>query len=145
MGMGIKLTEREMKYIALFESITGTTVKDCIIDDNLNRVIFLVKPGQAGLAVGRNGINVRRLRELFKKDVEIVEYAESVEQLIKNSLFPARVIAVKVANTQDKRKVAYVSVHPSDKGLAIGREGRNISRAKLLAKRYFGIDKVTIV
>lgn len=143
--MGIKLTEREMKYIALFESITGTTAKDCVIDDAMNRIIFLVKPGQAGLAVGRNGVNVRRLRELFKKDVEIVEYADSIEQLIKNSLFPARVIAVKVTNTQDKRKVAYVSVHPSDKGLAIGKEGRNILRARLLAKRYFDVDRITIV
>jgi len=143
--LGIKLTEREMKYIALFESITGTTAKDCVIDDAMNRIIFLVKPGQAGLAVGRNGVNVRRLRELFKKDVEIVEYADSIEQLIKNSLFPARVIAVKVTNTQDKRKVAYVSVHPSDKGLAIGKEGRNILRARLLAKRYFDVDRITIV
>jgi len=35
-------------------------------------------------------------------------------------------------------------VHPEDKGLAIGRGGRNISRARILAKRYFDIDNVII-
>jgi N utilization substance protein A len=43
MASGIKLTSREMRYIALFESITGATVKDCVVDNDLNRIIFIVK------------------------------------------------------------------------------------------------------
>ncbi|NIQ04573.1 MAG: hypothetical protein GWO20_02230, partial [Candidatus Korarchaeota archaeon] len=34
MTSGIKLTSKEMRYIALFQSITGATVKDCILDDD---------------------------------------------------------------------------------------------------------------
>jgi hypothetical protein len=33
MTSGIKLTGTEMRYIALFESITGANVKDCIINE----------------------------------------------------------------------------------------------------------------
>ena len=36
----IKLTDREMRYIALFESLTNTTVMDCVVDDDKNRIIF---------------------------------------------------------------------------------------------------------
>ncbi len=140
----IKLTEVEMRYITLLEGLTGTTVLDCVVDEQNNRVIFLVKPGQVGLAVGRNGVNVKRLRKLIGKDVEIVEYAETPEKLIRNSLFPAQIISVRVKTDSNGRKIALVSVPPSEKGLAIGRGGRNISRARILAKRHFDIDNVLI-
>ncbi|HDH07181.1 MAG TPA: NusA-like transcription termination signal-binding factor, partial [Thermoproteales archaeon] len=38
-----------------------------------------------------------------------------------------------------------VSVPPADKGLAIGKNGRNISRARIIAKRYFDIEKIVII
>ncbi|MCD6368706.1 MAG: NusA-like transcription termination signal-binding factor [Thermoproteales archaeon] len=141
----IKLTDREMRYIALFESLTNTTVMDCVVDDDKNRIIFLIKPGQAGLAVGRNGINVKRLREILNKDIEIVEYAETPEELIKNCFYPANVRTVKITTTADNRKVAVISVSPAEKGLAIGKDGRNVSRARLIAKRYFDIEKVVVI
>jgi len=140
----IRLTEEEMRYIALFESLTGATTKDCVYDPQMNRLIFLVKPGQVGLAVGRNGIKVKRLRQLLGKNIEVVEYAETPEELIKNSLFPAKVRAVKITKTSDGRKIAIVTVDPAYKGLAIGKDGRNISRARILVKRYFDIDNVII-
>ena len=140
----IRLTEIEMQYITLLQGMTGTTVIDCIIDEERDRVIYLVKPGEVGLAVGRNGVNVKSLRKLLRKNIEIIEYAETLERLICNSLFPARVERVRLRKTADGRKIAIVRVHPEDKGLAIGRGGRNISRARILAKRYFDIDNVVI-
>ena len=140
----VKLTDLEMKYITLLESITGTTVVDCVIDNDNNRIIFLVKKGQAGLAVGRNGSNIKRLRKLLGKDIEIVEYSETLEGLIRNSLFPARVTSVGVRTDSSGRKIVVASVPPAEKGIAIGREGRNIARARLLAKRYFDVDNVIV-
>jgi len=140
----IKLTELEMQYITLLQGMTGTTVIDCVIDDDRGRIIYLVKQGQVGIAVGKNGVNVKSLRKLLKKDIEIIEYAETLEQLVRNSLFPARVISIRVKKTSDGRKIVVVRVPPEDKGLAIGRGGRNISRARILAKRYFNVDSVII-
>jgi len=37
-----------------------------------------------------------------------------------------------------------VLVDASKKGLVVGREGRNAERARLFAKRYFGISNVLI-
>ena len=47
----IKLTSEEMKYMALFESTTGATTQDCVIDEKLGRIIFVAKPGDMGLAI----------------------------------------------------------------------------------------------
>ncbi len=134
-----------MRYITLFESLTGAVTRDCIIDAKLNRLIFIVKPGDMGLAIGKRGVNVKRLQKMLGKAIEVVEYAESPEDLIKNSLSPARVRAVKISKSPNGRKIAYVTIEPQDKGIAIGREGKNIARARMIAKRYFDIDHVVIV
>ncbi|MDH5794590.1 MAG: KH domain-containing protein, partial [Candidatus Bathyarchaeota archaeon] len=42
-----------MRHIALFESITGATVRDCVIDENFDRIIFVIKEGDVGIAIGR--------------------------------------------------------------------------------------------
>ncbi len=141
----IKLTEREMKYIALFQDVTGASVRDCIIDDENNRIIFLVKPGEVGLAIGKGGVNIKRLRSLLDKDIEVVEYAEKLEELAANALMPARVKGVKLVRTSNGRRIVYVTVDPKDKGIAIGKGGRNVSKAKLILKRYFDVDSVIIV
>src|SRR5881398_3081760 len=60
----IKLTSEEMKYMALFESITGATTQDCIIDEKLERIIFVAKQGNMGLAIGKGGKNINMLRRM---------------------------------------------------------------------------------
>jgi len=140
----IRLTEEEIRYATLFESITGVTPIDVVIDNEYSRIIFVVQKNQAALAVGKGGSNVKMLRNIVGKDVEIVEAGESPEELIKNSLYPAKVIMVKVTKAPSGSKVAITTVAPEDKGIAIGKNGRNIARAKMLAKRYFDIEKIIL-
>jgi len=140
----IKLTAEEMRYIALFQDLTRASVKDCIIDENENRIIFLVKPGDMGLAIGRNGINIKRLKRLLGRNVEVVEWADNIEQLAKNALAPARVLNVKVLTAPSGKKKVLVTVDPQDKGVAIGKAGRNVARARMILKRYFEIDSVIV-
>lgn len=144
MSSGIRLTSREMRYIALFESITGATVKDCIIDDDLNRIIFIVKEGDIGAAIGRGGKNTRLLEKMTGKRHEIIEHSENPAQFIKNALKPAQVREIRITERPDGKTIAVVSVNPKDKGVAIGKNGRNAERTRFLVKRYFQIQNVSI-
>jgi N utilization substance protein A len=139
----IRLGSDEMRYIALFESITGATANDCIIDPSGDRIIFIAKPGQMGLAIGKAGKNINALRRMTGKPVEVVEGSENVEGLIKNSLAPAKIKEIRVTERPD-RKIVVVEVDPKDKALAIGKNGRTIDKTRMLAKRYFQIDHVQI-
>jgi N utilization substance protein A len=139
------LTIDEMNYISLFESVTGAVTKDCIIDENNDRIIFIVRQGDMGLAIGKGGTNIKRLKNILNKNIEVVEYAEDPETLIKHALAPARVKSVKITKTPDGQKAAYVTVEPQDKGIAIGKDGKNILKAKLIAKRYFDIEKIVMI
>ena len=62
---------------------------------------------------------------------------------IKNVIGSASVKYVNLVSKQDKR-LAYVEVSDNDKGLAIGREGKNIETVKVLMQRHHDIDDVII-
>ena len=134
-----------MRHIALFESITGATVRDCIIDGELNRIIFVVKEGDLGIAIGKGGKNIYLLERMTGKKHEIIEHSENPVQFIKNALKPARVKEIRLTERPDGKTIAVVSVNPRDKGVAIGKNGRNAERIRLLAKRYFQIQNVSII
>ena len=138
----IRLTENEIQYISLFEAVTQVEALDCINDEENNRLIFVVKRGMAGKAIGSKGSNAKLLRKLFGRDVEIVEKGETLEEMLSAALFPAKILSVKIREDSDGSRVAVVEVPESQKGLAIGKNGRNVKRAKLLAKRYFDVDVV---
>src|SRR5438093_2552371 len=134
----IKLTSEEMKYMALFESITGATTQDGVIDEKLGRIIFVAKQGDMGLAIGKGGKNINTLRRMTSRQIEVVEYAETPEQLIRNSLAPAKLKEVRVTERPDK-KIVVVGVDNHEKAIAIGKNGLTLDKTRLLVKRYFGI------
>ena len=144
MTTGIKITCDEMRYIALFESVSGASVKDCIIDEEQGRAIFIVNQGQVGVAIGRGGRNIHTLERMTGKKHEIIEYSEDAVQFIKNALKPAAVREVRITERMDGKKMAVVTVNPKDKGVAIGKNGKNAERLRFLAKRYFDIQNVSI-
>ncbi|MFP3985306.1 MAG: NusA-like transcription termination signal-binding factor [Candidatus Bathyarchaeia archaeon] len=144
MASGIKLTSKEMRFIALFESITGAAVKDCVLDDDGNRAIFIVKEGDIGMAIGKGGKNIRLLERMTSKKHEIIEFSEDPARFIKNALKPARVTEIRITEKPDGKSIAVVAVDPKDKGVAIGKNGRNAERIRFLAKRYFQIQNVLI-
>ncbi|MCC6010910.1 MAG: NusA-like transcription termination signal-binding factor [Desulfurococcaceae archaeon] len=141
----IKITPEEFRYMALFSDLTGTTVKDCIIENDSNRIIFLVDPGDVGKAIGSRGFLIQKLKSLLNKNVEVVGYSNNLEEQVKYALMPARVTGIKLVNRPDGSKVLYVAVDPKDKAIAIGKNGRNVQRARLILKRHFDIDSVVIV
>jgi len=144
MTSGIKFTSKEMRFISLFESITGANVKDCIVNEEQSRVIFVVKEGEIGMAIGRGGRNIHTLEKMTGKKHEIIEYSERPAQFIKNALKPAMVKEIRITERLNGKTMAVVTVNPRDKGVAIGKNGRNAERLRFLAKRYFQIQNVSI-
>lgn len=144
MTSGIKFTSKEMRYISLFESVTGANVKDCIVNEEQSRVIFVVKEGEIGMAIGRGGRNIHTLERMTGKKQEIIEYSEKPAQFIKNALKPAMVKEVRITERPNGKTMAVVTVNPRDKGIAIGKNGKNAERLRFLAKRYFQIENVSI-
>ena len=140
----IKLTSDELRLMSLFQSITSVTARDCVVDDKMDRVIFIVNKGQMGLAIGKGGMTIRQLQNVVTRKVELVEYSDDASDFVRNILNPQMVNEVKITQRTDGSKQAVVLVDAKRKGVVVGKEGRNAEKARLLAKRYFQISNVLI-
>jgi transcription termination/antitermination protein NusA len=143
--MEIKLTSDELRLMSLFQSVTSATARDCIVDEKMDRVIFVVNKGQMGLAIGKGGSTIKQLQNVVAKKIELVEYSDDPVEFIRNMLNADMVNDVRLSDRPDGTKQAVVTVDQRKKGAVVGREGRNAEKARLLAKRYFQITNVQIV
>ncbi len=141
----VKLTEDCMRLISQFESLTGAGSRDCVVDDRNGRLIFVINPGDMGLAIGKKGVSIKKASEVMGKKIEVVEYNSNVEQFLKNCFLPAQVTSILFEDGEDDQKTATVEVRDEDRGIAIGKEGKNIFKAKKLALRQHNIADVQIL
>ena len=144
MTQSIKLTTDEMRLMSLFQSVTKVTARDCLDDQKYDRIIFVVNEGKMGLAIGKNGSNIKALHNILKRNVELVEFFDDPSKFLKYVFNSKFVNEIKLTEKADGSSQAIVLVDASKKGLVVGREGKNAERARLLAKRYFDISTVLI-
>jgi len=140
----VKLTEDCMRLISQFESLTGAGSRDCVVDDRNERLIFVVNPGDMGLAIGKKGASIKKASDVMGKKIEVVEYNSNPEQFLKNCFLPAKVTSI-VFSGEDDARSATVDVSDEDRGIAIGKNGKNIFKAKKLAQRQHNIADVQIL
>ncbi|MBO5003502.1 NusA-like transcription termination signal-binding factor [Methanocorpusculaceae archaeon] len=140
----ITISEDDMRLIAQFENLTGAGARDCVVDEKFSRILFVINPGEMGLAIGKKGASVKKASDAFGKKVEVVEYNTDKVQFLRNCFLPVQIQVVTFEQDEDGAEVAYIEVQPEDRGLAIGKEGRNIIKAKRLAFRQFDIVNVEL-
>jgi N utilization substance protein A len=139
----VRLSTEGLRFIALFENVTGARAKDCFEDYENNRLIFVVKGGEMGLAIGKGGEHINRVKKTIGKHVEIIEHSDDPVEFVKNAFHPVSIKNVNIVE-KDTKRIAYVEVLTKEKGLAIGRDGKNIEKVKKLSLRHHNIDDVII-
>lgn len=126
---------RERRYIEELRILTKATGVDCLVDDRYDRIIYVIQTGDMGLAIGKNGENIKKLARVLGKHVEMVEFSDNRETFVSNCFKPAEIVKVEFGTV--------VSVYMQNKtnvGLAIGRGGATIEKARALIKRFYGKD-----
>ncbi len=132
--MNIKLDSETLSSMSVFSNTTGVMPKDCMqLDD---KFLFVVNQGQAGMSIGKNGVNVKMLEKMFSKEVLIVEYADDPVRLLENIIRPVKVLSGYVTETTNSKKIQ-ASI---DGKLALSR----LRIAKTLMQRYFNITDINI-
>ena len=144
--MALRISNEARQCLTLFEDETGATARDCVIDEDHDRVLVVVEPDEMAAAIGPDGQNVERVERKLGRAVKLVEAADRPEGLIASALLPAAVHNVTISEgTEDDSTVAYVEVPEPDRGVAIGSDGHNIDAARLLANRHFGVESIELV
>jgi N utilization substance protein A len=111
----IKYDINIMKFISLFETLTKADVKDCF--EMEGKLVFVVKDGNIGKALGKAGSNVKKLERMLKKKLRIIEFNDDLLKFIQNVVYPSK---VKDISMEDD----VVTITPPDsqtRGYLIGR------------------------
>jgi N utilization substance protein A len=111
----IKLTSDELRLISLFQSITSANARDCVVDERMDRVIFIVNKGQMGLAIGKGGATIKQLQNVVGKKVELVEYSDDPSEFIRNILNTEMINEIKINDKIDGTRQAIVIVDAKKK------------------------------
>ena len=137
----IMLSNEAMQCIKMASNITKTYIVDCIITDH--KLIFIVKAGQLGAAIGIKAKNLEKLRKIFNKTIKFVELNSDKEKFIVNLFKPYKINNVTFED-KDDTSIAKVEVDISDKSKIIGKNGRNIEIIREIARRHHSIKDVQI-
>ena len=155
----VNLSLEAIGLIAEAEKRLRARVKDAVAEGE--RIVFIAAKGHLGQALGKEAKNLAMMRELLKKDVKFVEWDDDKQVFIRNLFKPFDIASVRLetlsvtppedptrpeAVLEPKLKIrAIVEVEAKDKGKAIGKQGRNISSIRHLAKRHHEIDEVQVI
>lgn len=134
---------KERRYIEELRILTKSIAIDCIVDDGFDRIIYVVKKGDMGLAIGKNGENIRRMQKVLGKRIEMVEEGDSLFEFIRNSLRPIEVL--KIIDDPESGNIRVLIKKKRDLGIAIGKGGSNAEKIRLLCRRMYNAEVVDIV
>jgi len=131
-----------MRYINLFARISKVATTNCFVYNN--QIMFGVPREKVSQAIGKEAVNVRKLSEILRRKIKIVEMPERDDDA-GIGRFVASVIEPVEFNKIDVREnTVVISAGRIGKASLIG---RNRAREKELAdilKNYFRIGKLRI-
>jgi N utilization substance protein A len=139
--MTLTFDTKTIHLINIFENLTNVSVNDCIADDSSNTVYFIVKEGEIGLAIGKNGENVKNAEKILGKNVKIFEFSSDLPKFVKNLIPSANDINVK---NENGKVTVEIKVNKTDKVFVIGRDGRNLKIYKEILQRSHNVSDLIV-
>ena len=152
-----KLTGDELGLMSLFESVSGATAMDCIIDEEGDEegVTFLVGEKEfpkifrsaRGLATSHKNpfqAVLEHLGRIMRRRVEIVRFSDDITRFLQDFFSLSRSESVSVVKRPDGSTYAVIYASPRRKGAIIGRRGYRAKQGRTLARRYFDLQTIYI-
>ncbi|MFP4424420.1 MAG: NusA-like transcription termination signal-binding factor [Candidatus Woesearchaeota archaeon] len=136
--MKVKFDSELIRSISFIQSVTRTSVKDCIEEDNT--LVVIVPQEDVSKAIGKAGQNVKKLEQSLKRKIKIVGFNPNHIQFIKNLIFP-----LKISDAIDEEgTITLVPVDSRNRGYLIGRNGCKLRWLESVVKRYFPIKSIKV-
>lgn len=129
--MKIKYDIQALQRMTHFEKVTHSRLKDLI--ENETKMFFIIEHGQLRKALGPQMKNVKRLEELFKKKIKIIEFDTDVTKFVVNVLAPLKVVDIKEVDGI----ITITGPDQKTKGLMIGARAANLRMYESIVQKYF--------
>jgi NusA-like KH domain protein len=131
-----------MRYINLFEKLSNVSTTNCFVYNNT--IIFAVPRNKLSKAIGKSGVNMKRLSATFRKKVKTIEMPEEdtdnqIEKFVSDVVSP-----VEFSKMEFEDGGAVIKAGRQSKAALIGRNKARVEELEEILKRFFNIPKVRI-
>ena len=130
--MKIKYDANLLKTMAVFDAVTHVPLKDCFIDKD-DSVVFVVDEQYWSKAIGKRGVNAKKMEKLLNRKIKIVGYTTLLPQFVRNLVYPLEVNEVK----EHEGVVTISGKNTHTKALLIGKNSQNLKNYLQIIQRYF--------
>ena len=139
----MKLGKQEIQLINAFDAVVNVNARDCYVDGNT--VTFLVNEHDLGQAIGKQGANVRRMRQRIGKNVEIIPYASDAPTFLKKALKVYKVEVQEIKEREEAGKNSLTLKLDPENREKVLRNMNRLKRLKAIIKKNFDIENVKLV
>jgi|SRR3989344_1387643 len=131
-----------MRYINLFSKISRVSTTKCFFYNN--QIVFLVPRSKVSMAIGKNAVNIRKLREILRRQIKVVaipnpEDSREITRFIEDLVEPIEFNSVEL-----KEGSLTINAGRQSKAALIGRNRVREKEMSEILKNYFRINKFRI-
>ncbi len=139
--MGATFDTETIRLMTLFENVTGASVKDCLVDSLENTAYFIVREGDAGIAIGKNGTSVKKVERLIQKTIKVFEFSDDLTTFVKKLIPQTDEVQIRPGTDEI---VVEIRVKKTSKAMVIGRDGKNLKLFKEFLQRNHNINGLVV-
>ncbi len=125
-----------MRYLNLFERVTGVKTKNCLFYNNM--IIIAVPPRFVSKAIGEKGKNIKKLVPILGKKIKVIALPNDIsdaEKFISDIVSPTTFKSLEIT----EREIV-ITAGKENKAALIGRNKVRFEELRKIVKEYFGKD-----
>lgn len=129
-----------MRYINLFERISGVSTTDCF--NYGNTLFFAIPKSKMNRALGPRGSNIKKLSDTLRRKIKLIEMPssdEGIKKFIENLISP-----IEVTNIELKEGELVISAPMQSRAMLIGRNRVREDELKEILNKLFKIKSLKI-
>lgn len=69
------------------------------------KIVIIVGKRQAAKLIGKNGVNIKKLKKFLKKSIKVVEEDPNVRMFVQNMMFPIPVLGINIIYGENEKYV----------------------------------------
>jgi len=138
----LKISTDEIQLINALYSVSNVQAKHCMIEGNT--VTFLVDELAIGKAIGRQGVNIKKLGGRLNKSVEILPFAMDGREFAAKALKMYRIVPEELEVKEENGKKNIVLRLDMDNKAKLMRNMGRLKRLKQILKNDFEIESIKV-
>ncbi len=127
----VKLDLNLIGYINIFGKLTKVNAKDCFYSEN--ELVFVVKQADLTRAIGKQGVNIKKVSNLLKKKIKVIAFNDDIVKFVGNLIYPIKAKEIR----KEDNKVIITAENNTDKGRIFGRSKENLKEIQGIVNKYF--------